>query len=71
MAKSKKDVGWVSRQDGETDRRYTMPQVLNTDGSRDMRYNLFQQPVFGPSVPLTTGYSRYYESSNVPNNTGK
>jgi hypothetical protein len=71
MAKSDRNVGWVLRQDGEIDQRYTMPQVTNTDGSRDMRYNLFQPAVFGPSESLTNGHSQYYQPNSAPYNPGR
>ena len=32
MFKTLGDIGWVLRQDGERDQRYTMPQVLNLNG---------------------------------------
>ncbi|CAF3496364.1 unnamed protein product [Adineta steineri] len=60
MSRTLKDIGWVVRNDGEPDRRYAMPQVLNYDGSRDRRFDLFQQPTFGPSQLLTQGRSQYY-----------
>lgn len=71
MFRTREDIGWVSRLDGERDQRYAMPQVLNFDGTRDRRFNLFQQPTFGQSEPLTFGRSQFYESSNVPNYPGK
>ncbi|UJR16739.1 hypothetical protein I4U23_003639 [Adineta vaga] len=60
MARSQRDIGWVLRNDRERDQRYTMPQVLNFDGSRDRRFGLLEQPVFGSSDLLTQGRSRYY-----------
>jgi hypothetical protein len=71
MFRTCKDVGWVLRLDGERDRRYSMPQVRNFDGSRDHRFNLLEQPQFGLSEPFTFGRSNYYESMNVPHNSGK
>lgn len=71
MSRTCKDIGWVLRLDGEPDRRYSMPQVRNFDGSRDRRFNLFDQPIFGVSQPLTFGRSNFYESMNVPNDPGK
>ncbi|MCP5493482.1 MAG: hypothetical protein H7A23_02915 [Leptospiraceae bacterium] len=37
--KTKSDVGYPRKSDGNRDMRYTSKQVLNYDGSRDMRYN--------------------------------
>jgi hypothetical protein len=71
MSRTPKNVGWVTRNDGERDQRYTMPQVVNADGSRDQRFNLFQQPAFGSSEILTRGYSQYYNSTNAPQGPGK
>jgi hypothetical protein len=57
MSRSLNNVGWVQRNDGERDQRYAMPQVLNSDGSRDRRFGLCEQPIFGPSNVLTQGRS--------------
>ncbi|CAF1264209.1 unnamed protein product [Adineta ricciae] len=71
MARSIRDIGWVLRGDGEHDQRYTMPQVLNIDGSRDRRFGSFQQPVFGSSDLLTQGRSQYYNDIGAHNGPGK
>lgn len=71
MSRTTKNVGWVTRNDGERDQRYTMPQVLNMNGSRDQRFNLCQQPNFGSSEVLTRGYSQYYNGTNADSSPGK
>ena len=71
MSKSSKNIGWVTRSDGERDERFTMPQVLNADGSRDRRFNLFQAPSFGSSERLSHGRSQYYDTTNAPHGPGK
>jgi hypothetical protein len=71
VARSQRDIGWVLRNDGEPDQRYVMPQVLNFDGSRDRRFDLFQQPEFGPTQLLREGRSQYYNGINAPHAPGK
>jgi len=71
MFRTCQDVGWVLRLDDERDRRYAMPQVLNFDSSRDRRFNLFDQPSFGLSEPLTFERSKFCESMNVPSYPGE
>ncbi len=71
MSRSSSNIGWVRRNDGERDQRYAMPQVLNFDGSRDRRFGLCEQPVFGSSNVLTQGRSQYYNETNAHNGPGK
>ena len=71
MSRSLSNIGWVVRQDGGRDQRYIMPQVLNVDGSRDMRFGLFEQPKFGSSDVLTEGRSQYYHLTNAHSGPGK
>lgn len=70
MSRSTRDVGWVTRVDGQRDQRYTMPQMLNNDGSRDRRFNSYDRPNFGASEVLTHGRSQYYETINAPRSSG-
>ncbi|CAF3209923.1 unnamed protein product [Rotaria sp. Silwood2] len=70
MSRTSRNVGWVQRNDGERDQRYTMPQVLNADGSRDRRSGLFETPSFGTSEILTQGRSRFYNEINAPHGPG-
>lgn len=65
MSKTEKDVGWVQKKDGSIDKRFTMPQVLNQDKSRDMRFGLNEPPKFGSWNTLTEGNSKYYNSQPV------
>jgi hypothetical protein len=71
MSRSLSNVGWVTRNDGDRDQRFTMPQVLNADGSRDRRFGLLEQPRFGSSEILTQGRSQYYDPTNAHNSSGK
>ncbi|CAF1291299.1 unnamed protein product [Rotaria sp. Silwood1] len=70
MSRTFSNIGWVTRNDGERDQRYTMPQVLNIDGSRDRRFGLFEQPRFGTSDILTQGRSQYYNGTNAHSGPG-
>ena len=71
MSRTLKDVGWVTRNDGDRDQRYTTPQVLNGDGSRDRRFGLFEQPSFGASQALSHGRSQYYNAIDAPSGPGE
>lgn len=71
MSRTLKDVGWALRNDGEPDRRFAMPQVLNCDGSRDRRFDLLQQPTFRPSHLLTEARSQNYNGISATNGPGK
>jgi hypothetical protein len=71
MSRTLNNVGWVTRNDGERDQRYTMPQVLNGDGSRDRRFGLCEKPIFGSSDILTQGRSQYYDTTNAHSGPGK
>ena len=70
MSRSMGNIGWVQRQDGERDERYRMPQMLNNDGSRDRRFNLYEQPSFGSSELLARGRSQYYERTSTSHLAG-
>ncbi|CAF1063953.1 unnamed protein product [Didymodactylos carnosus] len=47
-----------------------MPQMLNGDGSRDLRFSRFETPSFGPWQTLTNRHSNYYEGNNAPSASG-
>ncbi|CAF3506450.1 unnamed protein product [Rotaria socialis] len=70
MSRTLRDVGWVTRKDGEPDQRYSMPQVLNVDGSKDKRFGSFETPSFGTSETLTHGRSQYYDQTSAPSGPG-
>ncbi|CAF1375929.1 unnamed protein product [Didymodactylos carnosus] len=71
MAKTCADVDWPTTKDGsKNDDRFTIPQVTNEDGTRDMRYNLFEKPNFCKSEQLTTSGSNEYEATSAPHAPG-
>jgi hypothetical protein len=60
MQKTDKDVDFPTKNDGTRDKRYTVPQVINQDGSPDQRYDKLQKPVFGEPHTLIEGDSKFY-----------
>eukprot|EP01062_Namystynia_karyoxenos_P057666 TRINITY_DN487_c0_g1_i4.p3 TRINITY_DN487_c0_g1~~TRINITY_DN487_c0_g1_i4.p3 ORF type:complete len:318 (+),score=77.92 TRINITY_DN487_c0_g1_i4:105-956(+) len=56
---------WPTRADGQQDERYTMPQALASDGTRDRRFAQPDHAQFGQWEPLVLGKSKFYEGQDV------